>query len=154
MAQAAVAINTLEILVDPEYKLMKYYYVRAGKQKAFLDFCQNGLPDGNGGFQMVKGQPAEGVCKWLRDKGVKRADFWISEEKKNSKTQNPIATDSQEEEAVLFVAAVDKCGLKGPDWSAILGIHEYLDFEYSLKEQSALRLSDPDLLAGFLMQAL
>ena len=113
MTDETEAGNKPQILLDPELKIMKCYVVPLKKKDAFLDFCKEGLPTGE-----------EGVLAWLRNKGVKRADFWICEPAQET------GDGKEEEKSVVFLAAVDKYGLKGPDWSAILGIEQFLDGEY------------------------
>ena len=122
MTDETEAGNKPQILLDPELKIMKCYVVPLENKDAFLDFCKEGLPGTVGG----------GVLAWLRDKGVKRADFWICEpgEESDQGTENSGEEKAGEKKSVVFLAAVDKYGLKGPDWSAIPGIDQFLDGEY------------------------
>jgi len=95
---------------------IKYYYINPELRDQFFRFCREGERDEHGNYLIDPdtNKPIKGVLAWLRDKAVKRADFWTAED-------SGLGT-------LLLIVAVST---GDSDWWGMPGLRKYLVGDYA-----------------------
>jgi hypothetical protein len=101
---------------------LKFYYLRPDKLDEFRKFFNEGERDDCGNILIIGGKPAEGVRKWLIDKGVNNLVAWLV---KYPPVNAQSGVEAQPEKVILCAVS-----LMNTDWYEIPGLKEYLREAY------------------------